>query len=176
MPQKQRVTVSLRCPVTMHFVIEDSPESFIAQFKPYAAQVELLSRIEGSPMLECLVMGKVLHVLERTNPYASAAGTATILLNATSTDVTASSDTGKHFDMLPQGRLKAHGVVLLREVSSLIVDVGVPLVLSVVGSMPATVAAGDWVAFEALAPLHGFVVLPEKRQVYRRPEGDGDSL
>ncbi len=61
---------------------EDSIESFISQWKPYAASVTLFSRTEGNPLLECGAAGKIFHVLERTGPYGVVPGNAKVIVNA----------------------------------------------------------------------------------------------
>ena len=156
-------------------MIEDSVESFILQFKPYAADVEILPRIEGSPLLECLVSGKILHLMERTAPYRSPTGRAKVILNPVSEQVTLSQETKKTFSAPVLGRLKAQGVVLERDTRVIVMDAGVPIVVSSFNDIPTTIAPGDWVSFESLAPLHGFVLLPEKRG-NQRQDNEGDAI
>ena len=160
---------------TLTFVIEESVESFILQFKPYAADVEILPHIEGSPLLECLVAGKILHLMERTAPYISVAGRAKVILNAVSESVSATEETTKAFSAPVLGRLKAQGVVLEREQRVLVIDASVPLVVSSFSDIPPEIAPGDWIKFESLAPIHGFVMQPEKRS-QQREGGEGDSI
>ena len=156
-------------------MVEDSVESFVIQFRPYAAEVEILPRIEGSPLIECFVAGKILHVLERTGPYDARPGRTKLILSVVSEKIIPLTETKKAFSAPSIGRIKAQGVVLAREEESLIVDAGLPLVVSSFNELPTDTAQGDWVSFDSLAPLHGFVVKPEKR-VYRRESGEGDAI
>lgn len=156
-------------------MIEESVESFVLRFKTYAATVEVLARPEGSPLLECVVGQTVLQVLERTNPYAAQPGMVQLILNPTTEVLTVAEATEKDLAPAGLGRLRATGRVLERELQAVIVDAGVPLVVTLFGEVPDTLAAGDWVHFESVAPIHGFFVPPSKRGLQRR-EADTDSL
>ena len=155
-------------------MLEESVESFVMRFKTYAATVEVLARPEGSPLLECVVGETVLQVLERTNPYAAQPGTVQLILNPTTDKLEHADKTQKSVATAGLGRLRATGRVLEREPQAVIVDAGVPLVVTLF-EVPADTAPGDWVSFESLAPVHGFFVPPTKRGLQRR-ETDGESL
>ena len=156
-------------------MIEESVESFVTQFKTYAATVEVLARLEGSPLLECVVGETVLQVLERTNPYAAQPGMVQLILNPTTASLTPTDATRPSLAAAGLGRLRATGRVLERDAQAVIVDAGVPLVVTLFGDVPDTFAAGDWVSFESVAPVHGFFVPPNKRSLQQR-ETDADSL
>ena len=144
---------------------EDSIEGFIAQWKPYAATVQLFSRTEGNPLLECGAAGKIFHVLERTGPYQVGPGSAKMIVNAVAETVQKASETRKRLEVTGLSKIHAQGPVLLRQQRSVVLDVGLPLVVSVFSELPSDVAAGDWLEFHSLPPLHGFVVSSAQRSL-----------
>jgi hypothetical protein len=152
----------------MQNVIEESVESFMTRYRPYAVEVELLSHLEGSPLLECLVQQKVLHVLERTGPYYGQLGKVKVIINPM-TELISASDAVKQLEVSDLSKLRAQGLVLERDERSLVIDAGVALVVSSLGKQLAAMP-GDWVSFESLAPVHGFILSPEKRVSHRRAE------
>lgn len=156
------------------FVIEDSVESFILQYQTYAATIEILPRVEGSPLLECLVGRSILHLLERTGPYAAKPGRAQVIINPTIESFELLESGSKRLEASHLGRMKAQGLVLERHQRNLVVDVGIPIILSALDDLT-EVAQGDWLAFESIVPIHGFVIPPA--QAYsRRADSDSDSL
>lgn len=145
-------------------MFEESPEAFMARWRPFATDVQLFPHTEGSPLLECGVAGAVVQVLERTGPYRSTPGPARMILNATAEtleavpdDVPAEQRT-RLLETVGISRVRVQGRVLSREGNMVVVDAGAPLVVGVHGALPTGVAAGDTVRFEALPPLHGFVL------------------
>ena len=142
---------------------EDSIESFITQWKPYAASVQLFSRTEGNPLLECGAAGKIFHVLERTGPYNVVPGSANVIVNVMTERVTKASETRKRLEVTGLSRVHVQGPVLLRQQRTAIVDAGIPLVVSVFAGLPDDVAAGDWLELDSLPPLHGFVTSVAQR-------------
>lgn len=142
----------------------------MARFSPFAATVELFSRTEGSPLLECRAADAIFQVFERTGPYLAPPGCAHVILNPTVEALEPSSEGSKQIEPIGLSRIRAEGVVLGREQLFLVVDAGVPLVVSVLGGVDDGVASGDWVAFSSEAPVHAFV-LPKRRPVAR---GNGD--
>ena len=160
---------STQCRIQL--VIEESVESFILQYQAYAATVEVLPRIEGSPLLECLVGQSILHLLERTGPYGAKAGRAQVIINPTIESFELLESASKTFEANHLGHMKAKGLVLEQQQRNLVVDVGIPIVLSSLKDLP-NITQGDWLYFESLAPIHGFVVPPAQR--YRRG-GDSDA-
>ena len=156
-------------------MIEESAESFILEFKPYAAPVEVLPRLEGSPMLECVTGHTVLHLLERTGPYDVVAGPAQVLINPVASKLERAAQEVKTLTPVALSRITATGLVLERHADALIIDTGVPLVVTMFAPFPADIAAGDWLSFESLAPIHGFFVPTRKRSTTRR-ETEGDII
>lgn len=157
-------------------MIEESIESFITQFRLYAAPVEVLARTEGSPMLECVVGQHVLHLLERTNPYAAQPGQRQMIINPTAASLGPSEAAHKQLSPTALSQVDATGLVLERQDNALIVDAGVTLVVGMFGPIPESIVAGDWVTFKSVAPIHGFFVPPLKKSVYQRREPDTDSI
>lgn len=152
--------------------MEESVERFIAQFKPYAATVQLLSKVEGSPLLECVAGHTVLHLFERTNPYASKIGKAQVILNPTTGHLQVSESSEKSVQVTAISRIKAQGVVLDVDHNTIVVDAGMPLVVSLLDNQ--VVNLGDYVNFESEAPIHGFIVPREEKHTYRRGEIDNE--
>lgn len=142
---------------------EDSIEGFISQWKPYAAAVQLFSRTEGNPLLECGAAGKIFHVLERTGPYQVGPGSARIIVSAAAERVEKAAETRKRLEVTGLSKIHAQGPVLLRQQRTVVVDAGIPLVVGVFAGLPDDVAAGDWLEFTSLPPLHGFVVSQGQR-------------
>lgn len=139
-------------------MIEDSVESFIARFKPYAAPVTIFSHTEGSPLLECLFVKTIIQVFERTGPYVSRVGKVRMIVNPNTERLLLSDVTQKQVLVVGTSRLQVNGLVLDRDDDVVIVDVGQPLVVGVLGEVAEPVTAGDWVSFESVAPVHGFIV------------------
>ena len=157
-------------------MIEESVESFVLEYKPYAAPVEILPRVEGSPLLEFLVAGKVFGVLERTNPYAAHPGRAQLILNPTATKLVPTDETSKSLVQSAPGQLQAVGRVLARQPEAVILDAGVPLVVTLFEPLEANIDVGDWVELTSNAPVHGFYV-PTKRSVFAETRAsDNDSI
>ena len=153
--------------------MEDSIESFIAQFKSYAVTVDLLPKIEGSPLLECVVGQKVIHLLERTGPYLSRPGKTQIIVNPSIEILLISESTKKFFQVTALSCIKAQGLVLDHSQNTLIVDVGIPLVVSLLNNNQIA-HLGSYISFESVPPIHGFIVPKEERRIYRRGETDNE--
>lgn len=145
-------------------MLEESVESFVLQWKPYAASVELFAHTEGSPLLEARVGDTILYVLERTGPYNSPVGRAELIINPVVETVKRAEAGRRRIEPTGLGKMRACGLVLVRERRFVVVDAGAPLVVGVLGSIPAEVALGDWLEFESLAPIHGFVVPPRRSE------------
>ncbi len=143
-------------------MFEDSPESFISRWRPFATRVHVFPRTEGSPLLEIRVGETVLQVLERTGPYLAAPGPWRMILNpmADRIERVPDGEDAPRRTLAASGisRLEATGVVLERDRQMLVVDAGAPLVVGVLEDLGDEVAAGDAVTFEAQAPVHGFVL------------------
>ncbi len=153
--------------------MEDSIESFIAQYKPYAATVHLLSKVEGSPLLECVAGQKVIHLLERTGPYLSRPGKTQIILNPSAETLQKAESAEKSFQVTAISRLKVQGLVLDRGQNVVVVDAGIPLVVTLFDDNQ-SITLGDYISFESIPPIHGFVVPKEESRIYRRGETDNE--
>jgi hypothetical protein len=139
-------------------VFEESVESFLTQWRPYAADVILFPRTEGSPLLECRAAGVIFGVLERTGPYTAPVGPAKLILHLNTEAVVSCNVQEKKLEVLGPSRLQATGLIVLRQQQMVIIDAGTPLVVGSFAPLLDTLAAGDWVTVAALPPVHGFVV------------------
>jgi hypothetical protein len=148
--------------------MEESVEGFISQFKPYAATVEVLPKTEGSPLLEIVVSQKVLHLLERTAPYQSKPGKAQIILNPMTKALEKSAESVKAITVPGVSKMHVQGVVLELSSQTAIVDAGVPLVVTLLEDISNDIALGDYIQFDSLRPVHGFVLQKEEQRSYRR--------
>lgn len=147
--------------------MEESVEGFIQQFKTYAANVEVLPKTEGSPLLEVVANHKVLHLLERTAPYQSKPGKARVIVNPMATTLARSTEAVKSITVPSLSHVRVQGVVLELYPSIAIIDAGVPLVVSLLGDK-ADVTLGEYVSFDSLSPIHGFVIVKEETRVNKR--------
>lgn len=139
-------------------MFEESVESFITQWRPYAADAALFAHTEGSPLLECCAAGAIFGVFERTGPYTAHSGPAKLILHLMAEQVEPLEEPERRLEVVGPSRLKVTGLVVLRQGQMLVVDAGVPLVVGSFGALSDTLAAGDWVTVKGLAPVHGFVV------------------
>ncbi len=142
-------------------MFEDSVESFITQWRPYAADVTLFPHTEGSPLLECRAAGAIFSVLERTGPYNADVGPAKLILHLTTEQLGASEEPVRKLSVLGPSQLGVWGLVVLRQGRMVVVDAGAPIVVGSFAPLPETLAAGDWVSVTGIAPVHGFL-LPKK--------------
>ncbi len=139
-------------------MFEESVESFITQWRPYAADVTLFPHTEGSPLLECRTVGAIFGVLERTGPYSAGSGPAKVILHLTTERVEEAEEPVKKLVVLGPSQLEVGGLVVLRQGRMVIIDAGAPLVVGSFSPLPETLAAGDWVTVTGLAPVHGFLL------------------
>ena len=144
-------------------MFEESVETFIVRWRPFTADVRLFGRVEGNPLLEVEVAGAILQVLERTGPYRAAPGGARMILNATTDRVEAAGPGRKQIEPTGLSAARVTGVVLLREPTMLVVDGGAPIVVGVHEPLDDGVGEGDTVVFEAVPPIHGFLMPFEPR-------------
>ena len=149
-------------------MFEDGVDALVARFSAHAASVELASRVEGSPLLECLADGVVLHVFERTGPYLAALGPARVIVQPETATLTRlevdDPAPERSIEVTAVSAVTACGVVRLREDPFVVVDAGLPLVVAV-DELPDGVQAGDRVRFQSRPPLHGFVLPPQAGRV-----------
>ncbi len=144
---------------------EESVESFITQWRPYAADVTLFAHTEGSPLLECRAAGVIFSVMERTGPYSAETGPAKLILHLTTEQIEGSDEPLRKLAVLGPSHLKAWGLVVLRQGRMVVVDAGAPLVVGSFAPLPDTLAAGDWVTLTGLPPVHGFLLAKASRTV-----------
>jgi hypothetical protein len=160
---------------TLEWGMEESVEGFIAQYRPYAVTVELLPKTEGSPLLEVVANQKVLHLLERTSPYQAKPGKAQVIVNPMTETLQRSPEAVKSFMVPALSKMRVQGVVLELFPNVVIVDAGVPLVVTLLSDLSEDIALGDYISFESLSPIHGFVILKEEKRSYKRGrETDGE--
>jgi len=142
-------------------MVEESPESFISRWRHHAAEVELFAHTEGSPMLECKAGDAIIQVFERTGPYLSRPGPARVIVNPVVEGVAVLDDAAaaqQHVESVGVSRLKVTGTVLERDGRVLVLDAGVPLVVSSLSELPAGAVVGATVDVSSIAPVHAFVV------------------
>jgi hypothetical protein len=155
--------------------MEDSVEGFMLHYKPYAATVEVLPKTEGSPLLEIVAGQKVVHLLERTAPYGAKPGKAQVIVNPMTLTLMKSDEAVKSITVPALSKMRVQGVVLEVFPDAAIIDAGVPLVVSLLEALSNDIAPGDYVSFESLSPIHGFVIQKEEQRSYRRGrETDSD--
>jgi hypothetical protein len=160
-------------------MVEESPESFISKWRRHAAQVELYAHTEGSPMLECRAGDLIMQLFERTGPYQSRPGTALVIINPVIEALTVldgpSSDE-PHVESLGVSRIRLSGTVIERDGRTMVVDAGLPLVVSSLDRMPDAVQVGTSVSVTSSAPVHAFVVADHVTTAGRNAERHDDLL
>jgi len=139
-------------------MIEDSIENFILNYKTYATDIKVLSKLEGSPLLEAFAADTVIHLFERTDPYRAKVGLARAIINPTASEFIANPQKLRELNVLAISKIEAKGLVLERDENSVILDAGLPLVFSCIGDVPGEVIVGDWITIVSEAPIHGFVL------------------
>lgn len=143
----------------MPHVLEDSVEGFVSRFRGAAADVVVASRVEGDPLLECVVGDRAIHVLERTGPYLVRSGPAEVILHVECDELhRVPPDDAQHpaLDVLGVSRISVVGTVRAKDPPFLVLDGVVPLVVGVNGG--SEVEVGDVVRLTCTPPVHGFVV------------------
>ena len=152
-------------------MFEESVESFITQWRPYAADVTLFSHTEGSPLLECRAAGVIFSVLERTGPYSANIGPAKLILHLT-TEYVEEAEAARKITVPGPSQLKIWGLVVLRQGRMVVIDAGAPLVVGSFAPLPDTLAAGDWVTVTGLPPVHGFLLPKTTRTALAPSHGE----
>lgn len=144
-------------------MIEESPESFIQRWRRYAAPVELFARTEGSPLMECRFGPAIVQLLERTGPYKAHTGPAQVIVNAMVERLEpAEGEEVRGVEPLGLSRIRVRGEVVAVEPDGVVVDCAAPLVVSLLDPSAPAPAVGSFVSFEALPPLHGFLVTEQR--------------
>lgn len=147
-------------------MFEDSVESFTARWHAAAAEAYIFPRVENDPLLELELGGVIIHAMERTGPYLSRSGPARVIVHATADTVQAAEAGEARVEVTGISRARVNGTISRLEAPFLVVDAGFPLVVGVQQPLPAGLAAGDCVSFEALPPLHAFVLVDSVRRVH----------
>lgn len=142
------------------------------RWRGYANRATLYSHIEGSPLLECVINNYILNVFERTNPYISIPGDIEIIVNPLAEQVTKPEEPSKHLELTGISQMHACGLVLFRSDNTVVIDAGLPLVVSVFANLPDDAAAGDWLEFTSLAPIHGFILTRTSKRIAQAGDDD----
>ena len=145
-------------------MFEESAENFTARWKNDAAAVQIFPRVENDPLLEFEAGGVILQALERTGPYLAHAGPGRAVIHALTELVEPDDRSQAGVEMTGISRGRFHGRIIRREPGFLVVDVGFSLVTGVLQEPPESLQAGDMVRFEALPPLHAFVLVDSVQQ------------
>ncbi len=155
-------------------MIEESPEAFIQRWRRHAAGAQLFSRTEGSPLLECRLGDALVQLFERTGPYVARPGPARVVVNPSTTAFEPAEPGQRAIEATGLGMIRASGLVVERDGRSVVLDCGVPLVVSLLepeGELPED---GRFVRFESVGPIHGFVVPSDSARGGRRHEESPD--
>lgn len=158
-------------------MFEESPDAFISRWRKHAASVRIFSRTEGLPLLEAETAGAILQMLERTGPYLAPPGPAKMIINPTAQRLEmrdgGGSDAERQKVEIPGiGRLRVCGIIAFRDDPFVVVDAGAPLVVGVIEPLPTEAVAGALVAFDAVPPIHGFVLKEGKAPLLLSADGE----
>ena len=145
-------------------MIEDSVEGFVARWRTHAVRATAFARAEGSPLLEVGVGDAVLQTLERTGPYMAPTGPVRVVLHAMTPGFDPAEPDERRLEGAGLGRLALAGTVVEREGALVVVDAGYPVVVGLDDPAGEAVppGVGAWVSCVSLAPVHAFVVPPER--------------
>lgn len=146
--------------------LESSELEFASRYRGFAAQGLLYPQREGSPLLEFATGGRVLYLFDRAGPYQGRPGPTRMVIHGI-------LDLGEVLPRVlsPEEARTARGTLTVVGVSAVegvgevlavsprvwVVQARVPLVLAAFDDLP-DVQVGQWVAFQTLPPLHGFLV------------------
>lgn len=145
-------------------ILESSEAEFASRYRAFAARGELYPQPEGSPLLEFASQGRVLYLFDRSGPYAAAPGPAELIvhgiLDPAHPPRLGEGGPGEFREQLTAlgvSAVEGVGEVLTASAQVWVVRARLPLVLAAFQPLP-PVKVGEWVAFQTLPPLHGFVV------------------
>jgi hypothetical protein len=148
-------------------VIEESVEGFVARWRTHAVRATAFARAEGSPLLELGIGDAVLQTLERTGPYLAPTGPVRVVLHAMTRGFEPAGQGERRLAGAGLGRLELAGAVVERDGPLVVIDAGYPVVVGL--DDPAGEAlppgVGTWVGCVSLAPVHAFVLPPERARV-----------
>lgn len=143
----------------MKRVFEESTENFTARWRSEAADVRIFPRVENDPMLELEAGGVILQALERTGPYLPQVGPGRAIIHAFAQAVEQGPEGACQTEVTGISRARFQGRVTRREPGFLVVDVGFSLVAGFLEEPGDDVQVGSHVQFEALPPLHAFILV-----------------
>lgn len=145
-------------------MIEDSVEGFVARWRSHAVRATAFARAEGSPLLELGIGDAVVQTLERTGPYLAPTGPVRVVLHAMTDRLDVGEPDVRRLESAGLGRLEIAGSVVERDGALVVVDAGHPVVVGI--DAPTEEAeppgVGAWVTCASLAPVHAFVLPPER--------------
>lgn len=156
----------------MRPMFEESTDAFMARWRNHAASVRIFSRTEGTPLLECEAGGAILQMLERTGPYLAPPGDARVIINPTAAEISLHGGGMKRLEANVIGDVRGCGEVVVRDDPFLVLDTGVPIVLGVQAPLKDEVRQGTMVSFDAVPPIHAFVLPKPKAQLLSGPDGE----
>lgn|SRR5690554_3729325 len=148
----------------MTAMFEESAESFTSRWRSEAADAHIHPKVENDPLLELETAGIIIHALERTGPYLSKAGPARVIIHALVESVQRADTTETRVEVTGISRAKFQGRIIRSDQQFLVVDAGFKLVVGVLQEHSGHLQGGDFVTFEALPPLHAFVIVDSTRR------------
>lgn len=145
-------------------MIEDSVEGFVARWRTRAVRATAFARAEGSPLLELAIGDAVVQTLERTGPYLAPTGPVRVVLHAMTQRFDPAAEDERRLESSGLGRLEVAGVVVERDGALVVVDAGPAVVVGLDDPAGEAVppGVGAWVSCVSLAPVHAFVVPPDR--------------
>lgn len=148
-------------------MIEDSVEGFVARWRTHAVRATAFARAEGSPLLELAIGDAVVQTLERTGPYLAPTGAVRVVLHAMTHGFDAAVQGERRLEGSGLGRLELAGTVIERDGALVVIDAGHPVVVGLDDPAGEAVppGVGAWVSCVSLAPVHAFVLPPERASV-----------
>ncbi len=144
-------------------MFEESAESFTSRWRSEAADARIFPKVENDPLLELEAAGVIIHAMERTGPYLSRVGPGRVIIHALTSSVEPADSDTCQVEVTGISRARFQGVVTRREERFLVVDAGFRLVVGALEEPPAELGPGSYVRFEALPPLHAFVIADSVR-------------
>lgn len=139
-------------------VLEESIAEFVERWRHHVADCLLYARPEGSPLLEALVGGRVLYLLDRSGPYAARSGVARLIVHPVAETLVPGRPGDEVLQSTGVSRVHAEGEVLEVGRGIVVVRARAALVTGVFDESWRGVKPGDWVSFDSLEPVHGFHV------------------
>ncbi len=148
-------------------LLESSPAEFAQTYAPYGAQGVLLPRPEGSFLLEFVCGELVLYLFDRCGPYLGTGPARAVIHGLADLSQTGLMEPQPEpwAEAVGRSGLRGVGQVVAQTWRATVLDVGLPIVLSRPARPPYPAGAwaleaevGDWLHFETLPPLHGYLV------------------